>query len=44
MNPFDFQTEKEIATAWGLYQSLNEHAQALWERYEEPFVFNTNQN
>ena len=38
MNPHDFQTKKEIATAWGLYRSLHEHASALWERYEEPFL------
>ncbi len=38
MNMTQFHTEKEIATAWGLYNSLHEHAEALWERYEKQFV------
>ncbi len=38
MSTTEIQTQREVATAWGLWNALNEHAEALWERYEVSFI------
>ncbi|MCP4406504.1 MAG: hypothetical protein GY807_01840 [Gammaproteobacteria bacterium] len=38
MNTSETQTQREVDTAWGLWNSLNERAEALWQRYEAPFI------
>lgn len=32
------QTQQEIDKAWDLWKSLNDHADALWDRYSEAFI------